>query len=62
MPSLAVVLSRQWEFNGRQSYFVKKDLNDAEEFNSEIVFLAVTLMKAYREAVMCTILKCHTAL
>lgn len=49
--SLAVVLSRDGEFEGRQSYFVKADLSDAEEFKSEIVFLAAMLIKVYNETV-----------
>lgn len=48
---LAVALSRDWEFKGRQSYFVKADLSDAEEFKSEIVFLAAVLIKVYNETV-----------
>jgi len=44
--SLAVVLGGEWEFTGRLSYFVKADRSDAEEFQSELVFLAATLMKA----------------
>lgn len=55
---MAVVLSREWEFNGRWGYFVKADVSDAEEFRSEIVFLAATLMKAYRGTVTCSMSHC----